>query len=248
MSDTRERLAQTMIEISWASDPHPLSPDQRWRYLTGQHKHRPDSFPEVTAAYAQADLARALMERAPAGEHDRWIQCRDTIAAMLEQEVHEHIRLSWTYDSSTNAWEAPDGNSEDWVNDRKDITEKIQALTPPDAAQREPAGEPVARLHVRLEDDGLEATVQVLNGELLQPRNSPIDIYLRPPQPPTTSENPAVLEEFDERLIADMQRAYDNKQFDMSSPTPTEEPGIGPMGCALHVAIRALVSRTTRRI
>lgn len=40
-----------------------------------------------------------------------------------------------------------------------------------------------------------------------------------------------------EHMLAVGQRNYDNKLFDMNSPTPTEEPGIGPIGYA-YLAMR----------
>lgn len=39
---------------------------------------------------------------------------------------------------------------------------------------------PVARLHMRLEDDGLEADVEVLNAARMQPEHSPVDLYHAP--------------------------------------------------------------------
>jgi hypothetical protein len=41
--------------------------------------------------------------------------------------------------------------------------------------------EPVARLHIRLEDDGLAADVEVLDGTNLQVEHSPVNVYLAPP-------------------------------------------------------------------
>lgn len=40
--------------------------------------------------------------------------------------------------------------------------------------------QPVARAHVRLEDDGLFADLEVLNGEHLQVEHSPVDLFLHP--------------------------------------------------------------------
>lgn len=40
--------------------------------------------------------------------------------------------------------------------------------------------EPVALAHVRLEDDGLYADLEVLDGTHLQPEHSPVKLYLRP--------------------------------------------------------------------
>ena len=39
---------------------------------------------------------------------------------------------------------------------------------------------PVARLHVRVEDDGLDVDTEVLNGVRLQPQDSPVDVYAVP--------------------------------------------------------------------
>lgn len=41
--------------------------------------------------------------------------------------------------------------------------------------------EPVAKLHIRLEDDGLEAKVEVIDGEFLQVEHSPVSVFLHPP-------------------------------------------------------------------
>lgn len=42
---------------------------------------------------------------------------------------------------------------------------------------KEPDMKPVARLHIRLEDDGLEARVEVLDGANLQVENSPAGVF-----------------------------------------------------------------------
>lgn len=54
---------------------------------------------------------------------------------------------------------------------------RILALIP---AAEQVTAEPVARAHITLEDDGPYATLEVLNGELLQPSMSPVDLYATP--------------------------------------------------------------------
>lgn len=49
------------------------------------------------------------------------------------------------------------------------------------AAPAEAAGEAVALAHITLEDDGPYATLEILNGELLQPSMSPVKLYAKPP-------------------------------------------------------------------
>jgi hypothetical protein len=44
------------------------------------------------------------------------------------------------------------------------------------------ADAPVARAHIRLEEDGLEADIEVVNGEHMQVADSPVDLYLKPPE------------------------------------------------------------------
>lgn len=42
------------------------------------------------------------------------------------------------------------------------------------------AAQPVARAHISMEDDGLRAELEVLNGAALQPEMSPVDLYVAP--------------------------------------------------------------------
>ena len=51
----------------------------------------------------------------------------------------------------------------------------------PTAQTADARQEPVAKLHIRSTDTYLEADVEVLNGERLQPENSPVLVYLAPP-------------------------------------------------------------------
>ena len=39
--------------------------------------------------------------------------------------------------------------------------------------------EPVARLHIRLDEDGLDGEIEVLDGQNLQVEDSPVDLYLK---------------------------------------------------------------------
>lgn len=54
---------------------------------------------------------------------------------------------------------------------------------------------PVALAHVRLEDTGLEADLEVLDGSRLQPEHSPVGLYLAPPagRGDSTADMPADL-------------------------------------------------------
>lgn len=76
--------------------------------------------------------------------------------------------------------------------------------------QDQGTAQPVARAHVTLEDDGLFAELQVLDGSQMQVEHSPIDLYLRPaPAPVAQSEQ----REKGKQLVACLARYMDLKAF-----------------------------------
>jgi hypothetical protein len=63
--------------------------------------------------------------------------------------------------------------------------------------------EPVARLHIRLEDDGLTADVEVLDGTFLQVEHSPVDVYLAPPADAKPVGKQAAMPELPHPIVTD---------------------------------------------
>lgn len=62
------------------------------------------------------------------------------------------------------------------VNDIRKKIASAQRASQPGANET-----PVARLHIELDDDGLRAKVEVLDGTYLQVEHSPVDVYIAPP-------------------------------------------------------------------
>jgi len=120
---------------------------------------------EITAAEA------ALTTPAP----DKGVTPEDI--AWLQETLEE------TRDYDAGGFYIKDGVARSSHNAR--IDRLLAALTtlPTGSGDKAGSGEvarPVARAHVRLDDDGLSATLEVLDGEHMQVEHSPVDLYLAP--------------------------------------------------------------------
>jgi len=69
---------------------------------------------------------------------------------------------------------------------------------------------PVALAHIYLEDDAIEAELEVKNGETLQPEHSPVALYTHPPDIASTAKLEAERDELLEALIKCRNREYNN--------------------------------------
>lgn len=73
-----------------------------------------------------AEVANAASEKAAAEMLGR-------IVGMLKEEVSNHVNERWSYDYSTGQYETRNRASEEWVHDREELIERLEAipLTPP---------------------------------------------------------------------------------------------------------------------